>query len=285
MGFKIPTPGSTKAAPARTSSAAAASAAGRPVPRKKFSMKLGEYDSLNNGAFRDLPEGRFVYKVTSLSAESVKSDPTGKKYKISLGLNRYTPDGSDDKYTHNFNVCGDSETAREIAFKGLQALADAVGIESETFDEDQFPAVVGNDVLLEVKASTKVDPTTRKAVTRLNLNRIEAPKPDDYAYLYPDGVLPQEDGEQQEEGDGGEQQEEVQEEAQEEAAGEEQQEEGQEGEQQEESGAEEAQEEAAEEAQPEPPAKPASSKAVASNTKPAAGGKPTGKGMPWDKKK
>lgn len=276
MAFKIPTPGSTKSAPAARATGAAAAAAGRPVPRKKFSMKLGEHDSLNNGAFRDLPEGRFVYKVTSLTTETVKSDPSGKKYKISLGISRYLPSGADDKYVHNFNVCGDSEVAREIAFKGLQALAEAVGIESENFDEDQFPAVVESDIVMEVKASTKVDPTTRKAVTRLNLNRIDAPTEDDYRYLYPDGELPTQEGEG--EGDGGAEGDEgAAEETTEEATEEGVTEEGATEEVTEEGVAEETQEEAPAEER----AKPAPQVA----NKPAPANKPTGKGMPWDKKK
>lgn len=168
-------------APARTGAGAAAT--GRPTVFGKFSMNLAKTQSLNDGAFKDLPEGRFVFLIKDLKKEAVKSDPTGRKYRISLHVEQRLPNNEFAPFIHNFNVCSDTESAREIAFKGIKALCDACGVQSETFTENQFPAVRGLDVVFEVKASMKVDAVTKKPVRRLNLNRIDKPVEEDYSYL------------------------------------------------------------------------------------------------------
>lgn len=163
---------------------AAVPVGGRPAVASTFSMSLKNQPSLNEGGFRDLPEGRFVYIITKFEKSPVKSDPTGRQYKLSLYVDQRLPGDQKASFIYNFNVCSDNTVAREIAFKGLTALAvDALGFTSDNLSEKQFGLFAGKDIVIEMRGRDRMNPVTKKMEHKVNLNRIEKPTEADYAYL------------------------------------------------------------------------------------------------------
>ena len=128
-----------------------------------------EGDTINDGG-RKLKLGSFPYRITGAGLSVVKSDVTGKTQQVTVDL----VNGSDYSCRIYFAVMAENDQQREIAEKGLRALAQAAGLKG-VLKPDTLKKLVDNLVLIDAKET----PNKKGGAPFINISTIEAYSPED----------------------------------------------------------------------------------------------------------
>ena len=130
-----------------------------------------EGDTINDSG-RKLKLGSFPYRITGAGLSVVKSDVTGKTQQVTVDL----VNGSDYSCRIYFAVMAENDQQREIAEKGLRALAQAAGLKG-VLKPDTLKKLVDNWVLIDAKET----PNKKGGAPFINISTIEAYSPEDEA--------------------------------------------------------------------------------------------------------